>query len=319
MYLQMRFLQQSFGCTGSRFVRPHHRLVGVERHLGGHQSPLDRLAGPSDLALVVDDGSTQLARVSLSRAIGPGLDQKVTASLRWNSVVDGMGLLLQQQHLEVLWHRRSRRGGCCTRWTMLATPKPRVSLSPPHPRCVTYQTNGNLAAHVQPGQQCSQVKEAWHLWFDSNGCERAVLCCCEVCWVPRCRPVAYHVSKIQWCPSARLRISPVCGQVSSIVISLCCPRRVTAVLLRSVRSWQNGCSSCTGSNRVRLAMPRTLTNRSFLFSQRSRASSQGFCSCSSVLCRDSVSMLSVSGGLRSDVEAIHKCILSCCELSQVAR
>ena len=139
----------------------------------------------------------------------------------------------------------------------------------------------------------------------------------EVCWVPRCRPVAYHVSKIQWCPSARLRISPVCGQVSSIVISLCCPRRVTAVLLRSVRSWQNGCSSCTGSNRVRLAMPRTLTNRPFLFSQRSRASSQGFCSCSSVLCRDSVSILSVSGGLRSDVEAIHKCILSCCELSQV--
>ena len=30
-------------------------------------------------------------------------------------------------------------------------------------------------------------------------------------------------------------------------------------------------------------------------------------------------MLSVSGGLRSDVEAIYKCIASCFELSQVAR
>ena len=40
-----------------------------------------------------------------------GLDQKVTASPRWNPVVDGLGLMRQQQHLEVLWQRRSRRGG----------------------------------------------------------------------------------------------------------------------------------------------------------------------------------------------------------------
>ena len=169
------FLASSISsCYGSSSVRPSHRPIGVKRHLGGHQSPLDRLAGPSDLALVVDVGSTQLARVSLSRAIGRLLDQKVTTSLRWNSVVDGLGLLLQQQHLKVLWHRKSRRGGCCTHWMILATPKPRVSLSPRHPRCVTYWTNGNLVAHVQPGQQCSKVKKAWHLWLESNGCERAV-------------------------------------------------------------------------------------------------------------------------------------------------
>ena len=42
-----------------------------------HQFPVDRLAGSSDLALVVDDGSTQLTRISLSRAICPGLDQEV--------------------------------------------------------------------------------------------------------------------------------------------------------------------------------------------------------------------------------------------------
>ena len=44
--------------------------------------------------------------------MGPGLDQ-VTTSFRWNTVVDARGLLLYQQYLEVLWHRRSRRGGCC--------------------------------------------------------------------------------------------------------------------------------------------------------------------------------------------------------------
>ena len=70
---------------------------GRRRHLGGHQSPLVRPAAPSDLAPVVHDGSTQLARVLLARAIDPGFDQRVTASLRWNSTVDGLGLLLQQK------------------------------------------------------------------------------------------------------------------------------------------------------------------------------------------------------------------------------
>ena len=32
-----------------------------------------------------------------------------------------------------------------------------------------------------------------------------------------------------------LRTSPVCGQVSSIIISLCCPKNLTVVLQRSVR------------------------------------------------------------------------------------
>ena len=41
----------------------------------------------------------------------------------------------------------------------------------------------------------SKVKEAWQLPFESNDCERAGLCCCDVCWVPKRRPVAYHVSK----------------------------------------------------------------------------------------------------------------------------
>ena len=63
--------------------------------LVGHQFPLDRLAGSSDLALVVGDGPTQLTRVSLSRAICPGLDQEVSTSLRWCPVVDSLGLLLQ--------------------------------------------------------------------------------------------------------------------------------------------------------------------------------------------------------------------------------
>ena len=40
------------------------------------------LAGSRDFALVVDDGSTQLARISLPCTICPGLDQQVVTSLR---------------------------------------------------------------------------------------------------------------------------------------------------------------------------------------------------------------------------------------------
>ena len=60
-----------------------------------HQFPQDRLAGSSDLALVVDDGSTQLTSISLSRAIWSGFDQVAATSLRWGPVVDCFGLLLQ--------------------------------------------------------------------------------------------------------------------------------------------------------------------------------------------------------------------------------
>ena len=69
---------------------------------------------------------------------------------------------------------------------------------------------------------------------------------------------SYGISRVlnSAVPFQRLRISPVCGK-SSIVISLCCPKNLTVVLQRSVRSAQNGCSSCIGSNRVRLALPCT--------------------------------------------------------------
>ena len=66
-------------------------------------------------------------------------------------------------------------------------------------------------------------------------------------------------------PFQRLRISPACGQVSPIVISLCYPKNLTVVLLRSVRLWEEGCSSCIGSNSVRLAILCTLTHLPSLF------------------------------------------------------
>ena len=50
--------------------------------LVGHLFPPDRLVGSSDLALVVDDGSAQLTRISFSRAICPGIDQEVSTFLR---------------------------------------------------------------------------------------------------------------------------------------------------------------------------------------------------------------------------------------------
>ena len=142
----MGFLQQSLGFADLVLHQVQlraslHRPAGMTLPLVGHQLPLDRLAGSSDLALVVDDGSTQLARVSLSRAIGPGLDQEVTVSLRWDPVVDCLGLLLKQCH-EILWYRRGRRGGCCTRWIVLAPPKTTRLLFSSTPLCVAQRANG---------------------------------------------------------------------------------------------------------------------------------------------------------------------------------
>ena len=96
----MGFLQQSLGFADLvlhqiQFCASHHRLAGLTLVLVGHQFPLDRLPGPSDLSLVVDDGSTQLTRIPLSRAICPGLDQEVSTFFRWYLVVDCLGLLLQ--------------------------------------------------------------------------------------------------------------------------------------------------------------------------------------------------------------------------------
>ena len=198
--------------------------------LVGHQFPLDRLAGSSDFALVVDDGSTQLTRISLSRAICPRLEQEVSTSLRWYPVVNSLGLLLQQQRLEILWYGRVRSGGSCTRWIVLSSPEPRVFLSPRQPRCVAQRINRTPGTHAQLRQQDSEVEETWQLRFESRDCERAGLCCCDVCWVPRWRPMMSSVQNSVM-PFQRLRISPACGQVSSIVTSLCCPKNPTVVEL----------------------------------------------------------------------------------------
>ena len=104
-----------------------HRPAGMMLLLVGHQFPLDRLAGSSDLALVVDDGPAQLTRISLSCAICPALDQEVPTFRRWYPVVDSLGLLLQQQRLEILSYWRVRSGGSCTRWIVVTSPEPRVS------------------------------------------------------------------------------------------------------------------------------------------------------------------------------------------------
>ena len=129
--------------------------------------------------------STQLTRFSLSCATCPGLDQDLSTSLRLYPVVDSLGLLLQQQRLEILWHRRVVVVGSCTRWIVLTSPDPRVTLSPRHPPCEAQRTNGNLGAHAQSRKQDSEVEETWPLRFESRDCERAGLCCCDVCWVSK--------------------------------------------------------------------------------------------------------------------------------------
>ena len=90
----------------------------------------------------------------------------MTTSLRRDPVVDCLSLLLQWQRFEILWHKRSRCGGCCTHGIILATPKPRVRLPPRHPRCVAQRANGDLGTHVQLGCQVS-----------SCGISFAKLCC----------------------------------------------------------------------------------------------------------------------------------------------
>ena len=111
----------------------------------GHQFLLDRLACSSDLALVVGDGPAQLTRISRSRAICPGLDQDVSTTLDWDPVSD-LGLLLQQQRLEILWHWRVRRGGSC----------------------VAQRAKGNLGTHAQSRQQDSDVEGTWQLRVESQ-------------------------------------------------------------------------------------------------------------------------------------------------------
>ena len=110
------------------------------------------------------------------------------------------------------------------------------------------------------------MEETWQLRFESRDCERA-----GSCWlglqVASCGMSSVLNSVMS---SQRFRISPACGQVSPIVTSLCCPRNLTVVLLRSVRYWQNGCSSCIGSNSVRLAILCTLTHLPSLFSSSFR-------------------------------------------------
>ena len=151
--------------------------------------------------------------------------------------------------------------------------------------------NGDFDTHAQSRRQDSGVKGSWLLYLGSNDCGRAEICDCDVCWPPRCHPGAFHLS-----------------QVSSIIISLCCPKNLTVVLHRLVRLRQESCSSCIGSNSVRLAILYILTQLPSLFSQWSRASSQRLFSCPSVPHRDSVSVLSVSGALWPDAEATHECI-----------
>ena len=164
--------------------------------------------------------------------------------------------------------------------------------------CVGTAGKGESRHPVQSRQQDSEVEGTWQLRFESNDCERAEICCCDVVRLPGV--VLGHIVCPQLCQ--RLRISPVCGQVSSIVISLCCPKKSDCrPSAFSEVLGTNAVRSCIGSNGVRLAVPCTLTHRPFLF----------FPVLSPVL--------SVSGALWSDAEEIHECILLCLELSHAAQ
>ena len=118
------------------FCASLHLLAGMSLLLFGHQFPLYGLVDFRHLALVVDDGSTQLARTSFPVPLARGLTNR-------------------RRH--------------------------------PFARILSLRFCGTGV--------CPKL----------------------------CRPFQ------------RLRISPACGQLSSIIISLCCPKNLTFVLLRSVR------------------------------------------------------------------------------------
>ena len=58
-----------------------------------------------------------------------------------------------------------------------------------------------------------------------------------------CHPVACRLSKTLSCPSRGFASHLLVARVSSIIISFCCTKNLTVVLLRSVELWQKGCSS----------------------------------------------------------------------------
>ena len=167
---------------------------------------------------------TQLTRISLSRAICPGLDQEVSTSIRWNPVVDCLGLLLQGGRLEILWHRRGCRGGSRTRWIILAPPKTTRLLFFLGILGVWYSGQKGISAPMlSRGNWIRRKRE--HGNCDSSqmiATERRV-CCCGVCWLPKCRSVACRLSKTLLCPSRGFASHPLvarCHSSRSVVLRI---------------------------------------------------------------------------------------------------
>ena len=88
----MGFLQQSLGFVDLvlhqiQFCASRHRPAEMTLSLVGNQFPLDRLAGPSDLALVADDGPQSWhvfhCPVQWHRAQPEGDDIPSLESCRW--------------------------------------------------------------------------------------------------------------------------------------------------------------------------------------------------------------------------------------------
>ena len=133
------------------------------------------------------------------------------------------------------------------------------------------------------------VKGTWLLYLGSNHCGRAEMCDCDVCWLPRCHPVACHLSKTLSCPSrgfaSHLPVARYHQSSSRSVVpkkSDGCPPAFSEVKARKLFVVRWGrivfvCQYCA-----------TLTHLPSLFSQWSRASSQRLFSCPSVPYRDSV-------------------------------
>ena len=182
--------------------------------------------------------------------------------------------------------------------------------------------NGNLGTQAQSRQQDSAK------WREHGNCASSQMIAKKREYVavmsvgfPKRRPVACRLSKTLLCRSRGFASLPLVAKYHQSSSRTVVPRNLTVVLLRSVRPWHR--------KAVRRALGRTVSV--WRYHVHSRPSSftvfpsslvlhrKGFSLVRSVPYRGSVSVLSVSGALWSDAEAIYECILFCLELSHAAR
>ena len=201
------------------------------------------------------------------------------------------------------------------RWILLTPPKPSVSLSSRHPRCVALRANGNLgtcsvqATRFRKHGNCvskqTTAKEREYVALMSVRLPSVVLwhiICPKLCCA---LPEVSHLIRL-WPSIINRHLAQLSQEFDSRPSAFSEVLTKWLLVMHWVEQSPSGDAVCYHPS-------------SLPVSRYSRVSSKGFFSCASVSKSDSVLVLTISGDLRSVVEAIHECILFSSELSHVAR